>query len=216
MRTLCLFVTLAVLLTAGAADARPTFGIQGGFTLGKIDMDDEDFADQSNITNPFGGVAVRFQSIPVIGWQIEAMYVPRGTDIEIPGGNHTVEYRLDYLDIGLLGRLAPPSGPMFSPYLTAGPVAMVSLGGDLNAADGTEYSLDDVAKSVGFALAVGGGAQVSLPRVKVWFDIRYCVPVSKVFDAGKWNALFEPIPGEQIAEDFGRHRTLMFLLGVGF
>lgn len=202
---------LALALAVGGAGAHEAvaqenmLGVKAGFVSANVD--EAGFDARTSLG--FGGFA-RFGVAPRLSVQPEALYLAKGFGDETDGIDATFE--LDYVQLPVLLLYHVPAGGI-SPRLFAGPALAFNLGCDVSGSDGSagvSFNCDEFsdlgfefeAKTVEFALVLGGGVDIAAGSTTVTLDGRYDMGLSDVLEIEGLSGL--------------RNRAWELFAGVGF
>ncbi len=174
-----LFITAMVAFSFQQVEAQETrFGAKAGISLYSLTTSASGGGMSVSETSDMKlGFAVgAYAIIPFsdsFAFQPELMFVQKGGE-ESNGGD--VEVTLNYLDIPLLARYTLPLDGNVVPYLNAGPVIGISLGGT-ESFDGDSEDIEDL-NGVVFGVAIGGGVGFGQFHV----DLRYEFGVTDIIE----------------------------------
>jgi len=199
---------LVVALTPGQslAQARTTFGIEGGINVANIDFTASDTADSvpsfDSRTRGVGGFFVAVDFNRHAGLQIEALYSQKGTKTSFSDseGSFEVEASLDYIEIPVLFRANMPASDAVTFRVFGGPAFGIKVKDDLKlTVDGEDASDQDDTqfKSYDLSLVVGAAVQFG----PFFVDGRYSWGMIDVLDGDP-----DEIKG----------RTFSFMVGFAF
>jgi hypothetical protein len=206
MRLLPALALVLPLLTAPvAAQNRPTVGVYGGVNFAKFGGD-----DVGDVETRTGFQAGAFASIPlgrIVSLMPGVAYSQQGTGVDI-GGGVTGTFKLDYIEVPLLLKLAAPlqGSPKLRPYAVLGPAVGFEVGCKVKAQSGSqsaEVDCDDPTlglqtKPVEVGLHFGAGLEVS----QFFVGLRYQLGLTSLDDSG--------------ADADIKNRVLAIVAGYGF
>jgi len=206
MRSLsALALVLALLSPPAAAQNRPAVGVYGGVNFAKFGGD-----DVGDVDTRTGFQAGAFASIPlgrIVSLVPGVAYSQQGTGVDV-GGGISGTFKLDYVEVPLLLKLAAPlqGSPKVRPFAVLGPALGFEVGCKVKAQSGSqsaEVDCDDPAlglqtKSVEFGLHFGAGIEVS----QFFLGLRYQLSLTSLDDSG--------------ADADIKNRVLAIVAGYGF
>ena len=208
---LCLLV---LLLMPTPLPAQSHGGLIGGPGISRIVAEDGDFQAASESTSSYAvGVQglVKFQEF--IGLAPELLFARRGWDTEgfAFGQEFATEYRISYLELPILLRIAVPIGDVVAPKILAGPHGALFLDGKatggttgpfLDASAGTDIDSEDV-NDLQFGVTAGVGLDLNFKVVVLTSDVRYVRNFTEVFES-------------DIDDEQTFHESWMFMFGLMF
>jgi hypothetical protein len=165
------------------------YGAKLGVNLANIRGDFADLADSKIQPGWVAGGFVSMSFVPVLGLELDALYVEKGFKIESQGtdqsGNPTgtveAHLRLKYLDVPVLARVSLPSWGAVSPYLVVGP----NIGFALSAkseAFGETADLSSDLKKVDVGATGGIGFKWGAGPLSIGIESRYATGFSDLWD----------------------------------
>jgi Outer membrane protein beta-barrel domain len=187
------FVTL--LAASGLARAQPSYdggsiapvavGVQGG--VGIVWFGGEDASSSVYTTsNSTGFAAGAFATLALAHWlsaQPEVLFMVKGPKSELIAVMQPGEYRLSYLEVPLLARVAPYQIHRLQPYLLAGPAIAFLLTCQFASMGETEDCKRN-GREIDVSLIGAAGVSVALPWPgAVTVEIRYDHGLRKVDDS---------------------------------
>ncbi len=178
-----LFAVAAVAATLVAADDAAaqsfSFGPVAGVSIANITGDDT--ADTDSRTGFFGGAQVVWQAPgSMFGFETGAMYVQKGA--QDPDSDEELE--LDYIEIPLLVRIAPPMGASsFTPAFGLGGAVGFKVGCSFADVDCEEAPDGFEAKSVDFGLSASVGVDFPVGTMTFGPFAKYTYGLTSIVDA---------------------------------
>lgn len=148
------------------------FGIKGGLNFTNLAGTDDDLESRTGI---HAGIVVDF-SFPLMPLGIESgiYYSQKGAQISEDG--MTATWKLDYVEVPVLGKISVgPPGP-FSPHILMGPYAAYNVNSELDVSAGSESETEDFSEltsDIDFGGVIGVGADFSLGVTKLNIQARY-------------------------------------------
>ncbi len=221
-------VIAALVLGGGdAAAANGSWGFFGGLNFADMGDDMDTIGDElaAELAAEFGGTWTAAKgrktglglgafyflpTSPTVGIQFEGQYIRRGTNFEITGGGVTIDtaFKLDYIELPILLRLAPGAGNAMRPFFLVGPVVGFKTGADAEVSGGGMSQSVDVGdgfKSTTFGAIGGLGFTVEMgPASSFMLQARYYLGLS--------NAIDDPVYSAK-SGDFGVFAGMEFGLG---
>lgn len=208
---LCLF---AILLLPATLAAQSNGGVIGGPGISRVVAEDGDFQTASESTSSYAvGVQglVKFQKF--IGLAPQLLFARRGWDTEgfAFGQEFATEYRISYLELPILLRIAVPIGDVVAPKLLVGPHGALFLDGKatggttgpfLDATAGTDIDSEDV-NDLQFGVTAGVGLDLNFNVVVLTSDVRYVRNFTQIFESN--------VDDEKLF-----HESWMFMFGLMF
>jgi hypothetical protein len=163
-----LLFTLALLFAVPAASAQTTIGLRAGLNTAFWTGTDADGTDpRLGFT---GGLAARYAASPSFGIQGEVLYSQKGVQEPEIG-----TYKLDDVDVSVLGRVAIPVSPFADAGVFVGPTASVPVSSTFD----NDGSAEDIDLETKTAFGITFGADYYAGPVGV--DLRYTTGLSDVF-----------------------------------
>jgi len=202
----CSALVVALTPSQALAQAKTTFGIEGGINVANVDFTTSDTEDGvpsfDSRTRGVGGFFVAVDFNRHAGLQIEALYSQRGAKASFSDsdGSFEVEASLDYIEIPVLFRANMPASDAVTFRVFAGPAFGIKVKDDLKLTlNGEDFSDQDDTqwKSYDLSLVVGAAAQFG----PFFVDGRYSWGMINVLD-------------EDTDEIKGR--TFSFMVGIAF
>lgn len=202
--------------TPSAAEDAPRFskGLIVGITTANLSGGDfSELIDPESRVSVGGGVFVAHSLFRGVSIQVRALYTGKGAKtISIatdPDGNEigeiTSTWKLDYVNVPVLLRLAVPIGPRVRPFVSAGPDFGFNVASEvkteLNGA-GSLPNQDFDAKSPDVGIAGGLGLEFGVGSGWVFLDAQYTLGLSGAFGTAS--------PFQD------KNRAWAFSLGYGF
>ncbi|NII28073.1 PorT family protein [Pseudoflavitalea sp. X16] len=148
MKKVFLLIVCAVAFMAGQAQVK--FGVKSGFNFANIVGDGDDFNDMK--LSFYAGAFANFPLANHFSVQPELVFSRQGAKIEDEGDDH--KYRLNYLNIPVLGQYNHPSGF----YAETGPQFGFLINAKLKE-DGRVHTVTDNYKGFDLSWAFGAGFQ---------------------------------------------------------
>lgn len=189
-KVLAVAAIAATLVAADDAAAQSfSFGPVAGVSIASFSGDDADDADSR--TGFFGGAQVVWQAPgSLFGFETGAMYVQKGASFQDVDGEATFE--LDYIEIPLLVRIAPPmAGSSFTPAFGLGGAVGFEIGCSLSGeGEGVEVDVDceDAGvetKSVDFGLSASVGVDFPVGTMTLAPFARYTYGLTSIDDSAE-------------------------------
>ena len=186
-------VLFAALLLPSLAAAQTHGGIIGGPGLSRVVAEDDDFQEASEVSAAYSiGVqgSVAFRNF--IGLNPQLLFSRRGWNTDGPayGQDFATDFRLSYLELPILLRIAVPIGDFIAPKLIVGPHAALFLDGKaegdtsgpfLEASTATDIDSEDV-NDVQFGITAGLGLDINFDLFILTTDVRYVRNFTKIFE----------------------------------
>ena len=163
-----LLFALALVFAVPAASAQSSIGLRAG--LNTSFWTGSDATDTDPRLGFTGGLTARYAATPSLGIQAEVLYSQKGVQEPDIG-----TYKLDDIDVSLLGRVAVPVSPFADAGLFVGPTASIPVSSSFDF-DNAQASLDLETKT---AFGVTLGADYYAGPIGV--DLRYTTGLSDVF-----------------------------------
>jgi len=173
-------VAVAVLLPVSPA-AGHSIGFLGGVNLATLSVDPEDGAEYKNRTGFAAGGVLDLTLDENVSVQIEPMFVQKGSDVEILGGQGT--FKLDYFALPALVKFAFGHGSA-RPFLMAGPEIAFKLNAKIESEAGDEVDIDEDVKGTDFGAGLGGGVDFDAGGNLVFVEGRYTTGFTDINDSG--------------------------------
>ncbi len=206
------FVLAAALIIA--AFARPALaldarvGVKGGVSLFNFHTSTPALSPVPFTTFvwPMAGVFIKI-SWGAFSIEPEANYMRAGAKFSAAGAEF--QYRIDYVQVPLLLKVALPPRGRIQPEIFAGPYAATRLSARLQASSGGATATTDIKSQVrswDWGIVGGIGVNVTMGMVVLSFEGRYCHGIQNV------NLTLEAL-------DVGQHamnRGAIFMVGLGF
>ncbi len=148
------------------------FGIKGGLNFTNLAGTDDDLESRTGIQ---AGVVLDI-SFPLLPLGIESgiYYSQKGAQISEDG--MTATWKLDYVEVPVLGKISVgPPGP-FSPHIVVGPYAAYNVNSELDVSAGSESETEDfseITSDIDFGGVIGVGADFNLGVTKLNIQARY-------------------------------------------
>lgn len=190
-------------------------GIKAGLGLANLYGDDVEDTDIKLGFN--GGAFVTYHFIPQFAIQPEIMFTMKGTKFSEDEADEDTKINLTYLEIPVLFKFTPQMEGNIKPNIFAGPALGILLSAKVKNDDyDIDYDIKDGLKSIDFGLQFGAGVDFALEKMKITFDARYSLGLTKMIDYEEWNKMgFEGL--DEFTEDPDmKTNNIMFLLGVSF
>jgi hypothetical protein len=196
-------------------------GVLGGINLADIKSN----SNQDKKTNiaPAFGLTAEFPIVHGLSVKLEPMYLNKGAKLmegEDPMEEPEAELKLTYLDLPIL--LKYSFLERISPYLIAG----MEIGYQLNTKldvmfPGLETTVDmaDVTENFEFGVSLGGGLDIPLNSLNLFFDCKYTIGLTNMQQTG---TVIADIGGVQIPIDYDKdengykNRGLQLLIGITY
>ncbi len=182
MRTSLALLALGAALLAAPAQSQTTVGLRGGLNTAFWMGDDADGTDPR--LGAVGGPFVRFDATPNLALQVEALYSQEGAKETLVGEEGT--YKLDYIDIPILARVALPISRFADAGIYAGPSIGIPIRSEFEYDDGV--TVEESAKT---DLGVTLGADYWSGPFGV--DLRYTAGLTKALNDEIAGELVEPL-----------------------
>lgn len=163
-----LLFALALLFAVPAASAQTTIGLRAG--LNTSFWTGTDAADTDPRLGFTGGLTARYAVTPSFGIQGEALYSQKGVQEPEIG-----TYKLDDVDVSVLGRVAVPVSPFADAGVFLGPTASIPVSSKFDN-DGDAADIDLETKTA-FGVTVGADYYAG----PVGVDLRYTTGLSDIF-----------------------------------
>jgi hypothetical protein len=180
MRKSVLLALTLSLVYVGTAQAQAMFdrswGAKAGVSVADADVKDiEGTFSSSNKTGFAGGLFIH-NYWGILGGQLEASYIQKGTKGETGGSIvDDVETKLDYLELAALLKAGLPLG-IVRPGVFGG------VGFDIRLSCSVDGSDCDNVKSTDFVGILGGDIGVYFGSFAIWGDARYNIGLSNISD----------------------------------
>jgi hypothetical protein len=206
-----ILIFLTLLAPSGMARAQSSYehgstapvalGVQGGMGIVWFGGEDasSDVYKTSNNTGLTAGAFATFALVPWLSVQPEILFMVKGPKSELTAVMQQGEYRLSYLEVPLLARVAPYHFHRLQPYLLAGPAIAFLLTCQFESMGESEDCRQN-GREIDFTLVGAAGISVALPWPgAVTLEIRYDHGLRKVDDS-------------DFQQDT-KHRSLLFSIG---
>ncbi|MBO0948795.1 porin family protein [Fibrella forsythiae] len=194
VRFALLFVTLLLVQSIGYSQSRQrwSFGPRVGLNLtnfvgGATNFAGSDVQNTKQVLLPglSAGLGFVYSDISRFGFGVDLLYSQRGTMIKDGFGPGTEKvYRVNYLELPLIGRYYLTSGGKFRPNLYLGAVPALRLNAKVDVDNGTNTNYADDTQSYRAAdLGLTGGVQLNWgtgDRQHFTIDARYTHGVSNI------------------------------------
>ena len=203
------------------ATSKIRIGVIGGINLADIKSN----SNQDKKTNiaPAFGLTAEFPIVQDLTLKIEPMYLKKGAKLQ-EGGDPMEEpeahLESSYLELPVLFKYSFFDG--ISPHLLAG----MSLGYQLNTKldvmfPGLETTVEmkDVTKNIELGVSFGGGIDIPIKSLSLFFDIRYTIGLTNMQKTG---SLVADVGGIQVPVDYDKdengykNRGIQFLIGIAY
>jgi hypothetical protein len=160
--------------TPRPASAQP--GLLVGLNSATLKLDDDEGTDIGRRMGLAAGVAFNLPLQDMFSVELDALYAQKGANLSEQGGPGTLDVKLGYVDIPVLGRInLPGSGPA-RVHLLFGPSFNFKVSEDFEE-DGVESDdEEDQVESFETAFVIGGGFTVNVFRI----DLRYGLGLSNI------------------------------------
>jgi len=197
-------LVLAVIGLATPSTASAQVGVLVGLNMANVNFDTEGSSFDVNGDRRTGFVAGLAFNLPIqdiFSVEVDALFAQKGAKFNLSAGSlrDTVDVKLDYVDVPVMGRInLPGSGPV-RVHLLLGPSFNFKIREKFEQ-DGLEIDDDeDGVEGVETALVFGGGVHMGAFRV----DLRYGIGLSNIIK-------------ESDLEGFtGKNRVFSILVGFG-
>ena len=163
-----LLLALALLLAVPAVSAQTTVGLRAGLNTSFWTGTDASGTDPR--LGATGGLVARYAASPSFGIQGEVMYSQKGVQEPNIG-----TYKLDDVDVSLLGRVGVPVSPFADAGVFVGPTASIPIKSRFD----YEGAIPDTDLETKTAFGITVGADYYAGPVGV--DLRYTTGLSDVF-----------------------------------
>ena len=170
---------LALAFFAAPASAQTTVVLKGGLNTAFLNGGTSTEGLDPRL-GAVGGVGLRYDVTPSLSLQAEALYSQKGAEdglVTDPG-----TYRLDYLEVPLLARVAIPVSPYADAGVYAGPSIGIPLAAEFRSDNSSALDIDydgDLKTDVGIAV----GADFWSGPFGV--DVRYTAGLQDAFEDGR-------------------------------
>jgi hypothetical protein len=168
------------------AGAQFAIGTRHGIAISTLSKPG-DLCDNDNLTASYtGGLFVNIPMVKQLSLQPEINYIRKGRcDENNPGNNVGTTCNYNYLQIPVLARYTRGLGnsSKSSLFFNAGPYSSLLLKTDNHLANGDEVPASQVKedkKTPDFGLVMGGGVIFPVKKVKIQFDLRYDLGLTKL------------------------------------
>ncbi len=213
MRKFVILITLILLVgitTNAWSIPLVGYGVKAGVGIANASIDPKaDTGEYKSISAIMLGGFVRFDLMPVLALQPEALIViGKGVKYE-PEQGDAMKSKINYLEIPVLLKYNIPSAAV-KPSIFLGPALGIKLGAsnDPEVKDQNDEVVDPEVKSTDFSLVVG--ADVQLP-MGLLFDLRYTLGLTNVNDMEKPDP--EPTGYE---EPTAKNKNISIMIGYAF
>jgi len=176
----------SIVLISSSATAQISVGTRQGITFSTLSEIGDIYGNDHISTSYTGGV---FAVIPVKGafsFAPEVNYIRKGRGTE-PGASNfdDASTHFNYLQVPMMARYksALSNSDKYLIYFNAGPYAALLLKSKTKAAGSSEWiddNYDSSEKDPDFGIVVGAGIMVPVSKVKLQFDLRYDMGLSKL------------------------------------
>lgn len=171
---------LGLVLLVSLAQAQIATGITGGLNVSKYGGGDVQDVDLNSKAGIMGGI---FAEIKLLNISVapELLYVQAGAkyDGNLFGQPVTIEDKLQYIQVPVMGRFYLPFLPLLKPYVTAGPYFNYLLSAKTKmtvAGQSDEEDTKDAFKSADTGIKIGVGVKLT----KLAVAARYSMGMSKI------------------------------------
>lgn len=183
-----LVLLLATVAPANAQTQAMSFGIKGGVNYANMAIDQVGIPETDNFLRFGGGITLGTQIKPNLGFDVDVLYLLKGTTFEIPSlvGPLTFEYSFEYIVVSPMLRVAPGQdgagiyflgGPEFSYLIEA------TSHGSREGSE-TDWDISDNFKDLDVGLTIGMGFQTAGTGESSFFlEGRYAHGLTDIADA---------------------------------
>ena len=178
----CVIIVLAIAIQPiFAQDDAMQFGVKAGLNLANISFDPEPEGVSFDAATKFGlGGIMLYPLSEVLDLQVEAMYLFKGSKVDVFGDVIVVEFNFTYLSVPVMGRYNLGSGDT-SPYIVVGPEFGFLLSAKVKV-DDEEEDIKDTTKSIDLGLNIGAGVSMDMGTMPVFAEVRYSLGLSDIKD----------------------------------
>ncbi|MEL6821697.1 MAG: porin family protein [Calditrichota bacterium] len=184
-RPVFILTAIIALLFSGNAFAQLGInpGIKGGITISTFSFSDDVLDDiVSNRTGFLGGVFLEIDPLGPLGFQIEGLFIQKGTvtDSSAIIMEPETDFNFTYIDVPVLVKLQLSTPVPATPSVYAGPVFGFNLKAEAEA-NGETRDVDDV-KSTDVGMAFGVDLALGAAGTKFIIDLRYMRGLTSITD----------------------------------
>jgi len=181
---ICALIVLAMAVQPSfAQDDAIQFGVKVGLNLANASVDPDPEGVSFDAVTKFGAGGIMIYPLSeVLGLQVEAMYLLKGSKAEIDffGDVFDLELNLAYLSIPVLVRFDFNSENA-STYVVAGPEIGILLSAETKFDDLSQDVKDDF-KSLELGLNIGAGVSMNMGATPMFVEVRYSLGLSNIED----------------------------------
>jgi len=213
-------------LFANAQDQAKTksnikIGVLGGINLADIKSNSNQ--DKKTKVAPVFGLTAEFPIVKGLSAKIEPVYINKGAKLmegEDPMEEPEAELKSTYIDLPVLLKYSFLEG--ISPYLIAGMTLGYQVDTKLDVIfPGLETTIEmkDVTENIELGISFGGGLEVPINSINLFFDCRYTLGVTNMQQTG---TVMADVGGVQVQVDYDKdengykNRGIQLLIGVAY